>query len=477
MSRQPIIAPTPLAVPGQNQVPAKNGDSTANASASVAEGRDNKAGDEHTGDGSTSLRSNFVWMSIYQITLRIGWIFKTESIIMPAFIDLIGGASWQRGCLPMLNRLGQSIPPLLISDRIRNVSQKKVMLCCSSMAMGVCFLLLAVCWWFSFTPSTSGVSAAGQQTAAWWWPWLFLITYAVFFTATGINQVLYGTLTGKLVADTSRGKLAAVGSLVGGGLAILVALWLLRPWLAGVSPRFGLIFGFTGAVFVLAGAIALRLQETVDVKLAAPNMRRVLGEAKSIFTGDPNFRILAFVGGTFGMSMTLFPHYQYIAREHLGIEYSTMLYWIIAQHIGASLASVPTGILADRMGNRIVLQILMGCICVPPLLLMVLSASPATSRTPYLILFFLLGLTPIMFRFFNHYAIETATRDRHPALLSTLSACIAMPVITTSTLIGALMSTLGTQVIFGGVLALLFSGWAATFLLSEPRHGRQTEGS
>ena len=34
---------------------------------------------------------NFFALTLYQVTVRCGWIFKTESIVMPAVLDSIGG--------------------------------------------------------------------------------------------------------------------------------------------------------------------------------------------------------------------------------------------------------------------------------------------------------------------------------------------------------------------------------------------------
>ena len=70
-------------------------------------------------------RHNFIVMVIYQVVMRMGWIFKTESVIMPAVLDSIGGAGWLRGCLPMLNRFSQSIPPLVLARQIKIMPRKK----------------------------------------------------------------------------------------------------------------------------------------------------------------------------------------------------------------------------------------------------------------------------------------------------------------------------------------------------------------
>ena len=406
-------------------------------------------------------------MAIYQIVLRIGWIFITESIIMPAFMDLVGGAAWQRGCLPMLSRLGRSVVPLLFSDQIRNVPRKRDGLCLTSIAMGCCFLVLAGLWWVS----------AGQRTA--WWPVCFLGLYALFFTATGVNQVLFSTLTGKLIVENQRGRLSAVGSLIGGLSAIVFALIWLRPWLlspAGAYPRFDLIFGFTGILFVASGITALRfIENSDDFKLPLRSRLEILHASAKIVTEDHNFRLLAAAAVMFGMSMTLFPHYQSIARERLGVGFSNLdglLSWIIAQHVGASVLSVPAGGIADRYGNRLVLQILMGAVCIAPVLVLILHAGEIQWQFPYLVVFFLLGLTPITFRFFNNYVLETAEGTNHPAYLSTLSVCFAVPIITCSTLVGLFMDVIGLRTIFIAVLVLLLVGWAVTFRLQEPRHGK-----
>ena len=73
------------------------------------------------GQEARSLRRNFSLLTLYQVMMRTGWIFKTESIIMPAVLDVMGGNALLRGCLPMLNRFGQSLPPLLASDHIRQM--------------------------------------------------------------------------------------------------------------------------------------------------------------------------------------------------------------------------------------------------------------------------------------------------------------------------------------------------------------------
>ena len=40
---------------------------------------------------------NFLWLTLHQVLMRVGWVFKTESIVMPFFMDAIGGGPVMRG--------------------------------------------------------------------------------------------------------------------------------------------------------------------------------------------------------------------------------------------------------------------------------------------------------------------------------------------------------------------------------------------
>src|SRR4051794_12291200 len=76
-------------------------------------------------------RWNFLTLIVYQVLMRTGWIFKTESSIMPAVLDSFAAygtpasaLSWLRGPLPLLNRFGQSVPPLMMARRIKVMPRK-----------------------------------------------------------------------------------------------------------------------------------------------------------------------------------------------------------------------------------------------------------------------------------------------------------------------------------------------------------------
>jgi len=402
---------------------------------------------------------NFNTMAVYNVIIRTGWIFKTESIIMPAVMDAMGGPGWLRGCLPMLNRFGQSVPPLLASSFVATTPLKKYVVAFCSAIMGTMFVAMSVFWYVT----------GGQ--GSWWLPGIFLLMYAIFFSSVGVNQLAVSTLIGKLIAVRRRGFLMLLATSLGSISAISCALILLRRWLKPDSANFVAIFLFAGLAFATGAVVAMFLRENRD-RSAEPriNFRSIARAAVKVIRENRDFRILALVAAMFGMSMTLFPHYQALGRERLNLKLDSLLIWVIAQNLGMALFSIPAGRLADQFGNRLVLRLVMLAICAAPILALVLSNAGETGRQLYFLVFMLIGLTPVTMRVFANFTLELAPRVEQPKYLGILSLCMAGPAILTSTLLGLLLDRAGFETAFCVVICCLFIGWSGTIWLYEPRN-------
>ena len=97
---------------------------------------------------------NFWILVIYQVVLRAGWIFKTESVVMPHAADALDPLGLTRGWLPLLNRFGQSVPPVLAARRVKNLPKKQRAFMATTAAMTICFLGLTSLWLIPARPST-----------------------------------------------------------------------------------------------------------------------------------------------------------------------------------------------------------------------------------------------------------------------------------------------------------------------------------
>lgn len=403
---------------------------------------------------------NFCLLALYQIILRCGWIFKTESIIIPAVLDLIAGPSWVRGFLPVLGRIGQSCPPLLYADRLRNLPFKKWSLAGTSLAMAIAFAGLAGL----FIPGVQ--QAIGRQAMV----VSFLALYFLFFCATGLNQLGFGTTQGKLIPVQSRGRLMLASNVVGAVVAISLAAWLLPRWLQGNSIAVNWIFGCSATAFVLGGLTVMGLHEQRD-QLGRKSLhpRLLLNESWQVIRSDHRFRWVCLIAATFGFSLMLFPHYQALARERFEVDLARMIYWVIIQNAGTAAFSLLGGPLADSKGNRLVLQTMMFAVMILPLGSIALVHSGSWGVWAFDWLFLFVGVTPITFRAFTNYTLELVPPEKHPRYLATQSLCIAIPMIC-SPLAGLLIDLTSFELVFFGITAILFGGWVMTHFLVEPRH-------
>ena len=408
----------------------------------------------------TTVR-NSITLIFYGVFVRVGWIFKTESIVMPAIMDSIGGGGWLRGCLPMLNRLGQSLSPLIFSEAIRRLGRKKIGLSLFIALMGLSFVALALIWYF----------LDGHYPV--WLPYLFLAIYSVFWFSVGLHNLSLSLLYGKLIPANRRGRLMLLTTSIGSIFAIAAAWFLMKPWLANGSDNFVWLFVGTAVAMLAAAVLGLTLvEEEVVASEVSSSLVQVFKNSIAILKTDRNFRLLVIIAATYGVSITLVPHYQACVRENLNWGLAACVPWVIAQNLGAGFFSIPIGQIADRYGYRLALKWTMLILCAAPLLTMFFlrfGSATGTSQFGFQAVFFLLGLTPVTMRTFSNYTLEIADADQQPIYLSTLGIGMALPVVLFSAGVGALVDIIGFETAFFGVVAVLLLGWCLTFRLIEPR--------
>ncbi len=416
---------------------------------------------------------NTLWMELYQVVVRVGWIFKTETIIMPAVLDAVVDSGFLRGLLPVLNRGGQSVPPLLAAGPLARLPRKKWSLVLTSLAMAACFGLLAAAW--------PALAATRPDLLA----VLFLVLYALFSAANGLNQLVLAALQGKLISPGHRGRAMVVSVAVGSVLAIIAAALLLGPWLAE-PDGFPKIFAATGAFFALAALAPVFLDEPADttppVAISSGRPRGIFGSQleqagqgiaswRQTLRGDRPLVRLCVVAACFSAVLMLFPHYQAFARDRLGSHTASLLTWVIVQNAATGVVSLVAGPFADRRGTRIVLVWLVALSSLTPLVVTLLSLMPHEHAVKWFwIVYVPLGLNPISLKIFTNYSLELAPAAAdHPRYVSIVGAALALPFVV-SPLVGMAVDQLGFRPVFVVGAAVIAAGAAVALGLPEPRH-------
>lgn len=402
---------------------------------------------------------NFFVLAVYQILWRCGWIFKTESIVMPVVLDLLGGGAWVRSFLPLLNRFGLSIPPLLMARRIKVMRRKK-------WALFVCTTLMALS-----LLAMSGVWMVRGASWSKWTPLAFLVAYALFFMSTGVNQLSFNTLQGKLVEVARRGRLMLVTNVFGSLGAIVLVIVLLPQWMTDQDGRFDWIFGFAACCFAFATFQSLLLSEPPDdYEQPATRISQRFVEVWITLRDDAKFRRLAIIASLFGVSVMLFPHYQALAREGpMKVGLRDIIWWLVVQNAGTALFSMIVGPLADWRGNRLVLRTTLLAVCGAPIIALALSHVGPAGGPWFPLVFLLVGLTPVTMRTLHNYTLEMSSPEDHPRYLSAITLCMATPIFF-SPLVGVLIGAIGFVPVFCGIACMILAGWVMTFGLFEPRH-------
>jgi MFS family permease len=422
-------------------------------------------GDKTTGRAAR----NAFWLECYQAIVRVGWIFKTETIIMPAVLDAVVDSGLLRGLLPVLNRGGQSVPPLLFAGALARRSRKKWTLVRTSLAMAACFAVLAVSWG-PLQRSRPDLLAV-----------LFLVLYALFSASNGLNQLVAAALQGKLIAPGHRGRAMVVSVVVGSGLAILAAVSLLGPWLHA-ADGFPKIFAATAFFFAVAALLPAFLDEPADAVPPASESdrgsgagglaRRGVATWRSTLAADHSLMRLAVVAACFSAVIMLFPHYQAFARDRLGSRIGSLLTWVVVQNAATAVVSVVAGPISDRRGTRIVLVWLVALSAVTPLVVTGLSLLPhAVAVEWFWGVYALLGLNPISLKLFTNYALELAPRPAdHARYVSIVGGALAAPFVL-SPVVGAAVDVVGFRPVFVAGAAVIALGAVVGLGLKEPRHG------
>lgn len=413
---------------------------------------------------TTALR-NFVLIALHQVLVRIGWIFKTESIVMPAFLDFIGGGPVLRGCLPLLNRFGFSLPPVLFARRLKLAPRKSRVVVVTTFCMALPFAILSAIWFLGGWRTPDGTPAP-------WLPYVFLALYGLFFCITGVNQLGAHAVQGKLIAPTVRGRLFSVAVVVGAPLAILAAATLMPSWLRRPDRGFGQIFAITAAMFALAAiAMGLTREAPDDHQEEKTSAWRRLQGAWSALMHDANCRRLALLAALFSTTFTMFPHYQALGRAGPASSLEVLVEWVCIQNAATAAFGLLAGPLADRYGNRTALHLTVFGSALAPLAALLLEGVPAASREAGSWLMFVpLGFTPVTIRFLINYTLEIARQEDHPQFVSAMGVCLALPVIVLSPLAGWFVAIAGFRPLFFLGLAALLAAGFQTFRIVEPRH-------
>ncbi|KPJ62641.1 MAG: hypothetical protein AMS15_03235 [Planctomycetes bacterium DG_23] len=413
-------------------------------------------------------RRNFIVSVVHFIVIRLGWIFKTESVIIPGFVGNLARIACPQmeglvlSLIPVISRLGQSVPQLVVAQRVEHLKRH-------SRPFMLSVALFTLPWGFFFL-----VLLLAPGIKALFLLIVFFFSYAIFWLASGASRTLFGVVQGKLIAPESRGSLFAWSQTVGCFIAAPAALFMrefMEEGRLAFPTNYAVTFGLSFIFFGLCLGVLFFLKEPAYPK---PSRRTSLGHFLSrtlqIFRQDRNFRRLAIAGALTSVTLLLFPYYIKLARDFLGINEGMFAYFVIAQNLANGTNSWIMGRMADRKGNKKPLCILSTMAAVIPLLALLLVHLPGTGAPwAYTLVFLIIGILPATVRMRTNYALELAPIDQHPIYVAALNSTQVLAVAL-SPIIGLAIDAFSFTPVFLIVAGIAAVGAVLTFTLIEPRH-------
>lgn len=412
---------------------------------------------------SSDPRRNLALLAIHQILFRVGWLFKTESVVIPGFLDYLAGpgAGWLRGFLPVLSRVGQGAFPLFFARRLEYSRH-------ASLTLGVTTLLLAGPMLFFSALALFGKDSGNGGAAI-----AFLAAYFVFSCLYGIYQLAFGVVQGRLVAPDRRGRLLSLSTFWGTVPAVLIAMWLLPGRLDIPDPRYEEVF-FAGALFLwLASLVCFALPRGRDRERDASASRPRDGVLR-LLQRRGGLRWLLFSTLAYSVALILIPHYQAFARDHLHLGNAQRGVWIIAQSISVGLFSVLVGRLADRRGNRATLGGLILVSALSPIWAGLLPGLPeGWAAKAFWVTFITLGLTTLVPRLAANFALELVSPEEYSQATAIVQMGYTLP-LAASPLVGWVIDHFGFVPVCWSASAMIALSAALLLFVPEPREARHS---
>jgi MFS family permease len=269
---------------------------------------------------------------------------------------------------------------------------------------------------------------------------VFLIGFLLFVLTDAYGALAYFDLFGKAMPARERGRVAGIGQLVHGLLAI-GAGWLVQRLLSDAGPaypyNYAAVFGLAG-VFVMASlAVSYLIVETpTEVNETMTRWRDYVPQLGAVFRRDRAFVHLTAVRLLAGVHTMAAPFYVLYATQVAGQPESAVGLFITSQTLGAALSGLALGYLSSRTGSQRVVQVSVAFDALAVAIAVALAASGAGARLGWVfpILFGCLGVIEgsIFLGYFN-YTLEIAPATERPTymgLANTLAGVLAaMPLL------------------------------------------------
>jgi len=370
-------------------------------------------------------RQNFFAFGLDYISFASAMAFLNLNTILPTFVSRMGASTALVGFFSTALMVAWALPQAPAGNVTARREKKKPLL------MKAVFLGRPVTL---IIPAVLLITRADP-------PWIVLTTILVgftfFFASDAFASVPWLDLLGRVFPAERRGRVISIWQ-VGKAISVLGISVLVGYLLGASGPAFptNYVWIFSGVALCLGvSTVALLFLHEPPVPDDEPATthipwREFGRHLHSIWQHDSRFRLLAVARITFSLSAMSFPFYVLYATNTLNLPDATIGIFIFAQTVGASLASIILGRMADKHGAQRVIIIGTIIATTAPLLALGFALGGLNLRWLYVWIYACIGLADnlIMLGYFN-YMFDIIPAGQRPIYMGAFNAIGAIGVL------------------------------------------------
>jgi MFS family permease len=402
-----------------------------------------------------NYRWNFSVNLLDGATFWFGASFISSATIIPLFISKLTPSPFAIGLAAVIAQGSWFLPQLFTANAVERLARKK------PVVVNLGFFLERVPMWALVL---AALLAARWPLAA---LFLFFIGYAWHGLGAGIVATAWQDLLARCFPVQRRGRFFGTTMFIGAGTGTLAAA--LSAWLLQTYP-FPVNFAYTflgAAVFITLSwfFLALTREPAQPATIPRQSMRRYWADLPPLLRRDMNFRhflaarlLLALAGMGTGFVTVAAVQRWNVADSTVGVYTAVLL-------IGQTAGNLLFGLMADRVGHKLVLEI--GGVA---LFVAFVVAWVAPAPAWYYLVFALLGVNSSAIIISGILVVlEFSPTDKRPTYVGLTNTGVGV-VSSLAPLLGAALAGLGYGWLFAvsaaiGVLAFGLMRW----WVREPR--------
>lgn len=393
--------------------------------------------------------------------------FLNPTIVIPAFLSMIGASTTTVGLVLALVNLAWSLPQFVGGNILGRFPKKKTPVLIAE--VGRIFIPA-----FVILLSVTGGNPPGLMAVA------LCVAMMIFLSGDGFATIGWLDMLTRAFPAEKRGSYISIWQAIS-SIGILGASALVSLILAEGGPPFPknyvILFGFSSVMFVLSSFGTLSIHEPPHPEIAPGTAhvpwRDLAAHLIAIWRSDSRLRKLASARVVFSFAMMAFPFFTLFATDVLRLPTEVLGQFIGAQTIGTMIGGLALGRVADRHGPHRAIQIGALIMLTTPILGLVMSTRTwwMTSwlNWIYIWIYICTGLVNnLLFLGFGNYLMDISPSGQRTIYIGAVNAINSIGVIA-PLVAGLLLSFSSYTVLFIVTLAFCLMALVMVFRLPHSR--------